>query len=341
MSEILFEGVKPADVTVFASKLAALETDPLTAILPNRNITGFRSRSTKVSRTTTAAKFRSFDAETPIGKRPVAATVQSVELAPLGQKLPLREMEILTKYLADQTNELAPVVQAIYDDTENNVSSIKNRALQLRGEFLFSGAISIEENGFIQEADYGLPAGHDLSVGDLEAPWDNGGDALSDELAWIERVQEASGETVVALVTSSKVARSLQTNAAYVQASGTVASRITPAEVRSVREAYDLPPLVICDAKVGGVRVTPVDKVALVTSTVGEFQWGDTVEGLELIGSKAVEEAFETNPKIVASAWKTTDPVNIWSKANATGLVVAGDINGLLVAEVLVGSVES
>ncbi len=341
MSEILFEALPPADATAFARALAARETDPLTGVLPNRNIDGFRTRSTRVSRTTTAAKFRSFDAETPIGKRPVAAQVSQLELAPLGQKLPLRESEILARYLADN-GDLDAVIAALYDDTENNVASILNRALQLRGEFLFSGAISIEENGFIQEADFSLAADHNLSVGDLDTAWDSdGANAIDDELNWIEKVQEDSGETVTALVTSSKVARQLLTNGQYVNVVGATVDRVTPAQVTQIREAFNLPPIVICDAKVGGTRVTPDDKVALVTSTVGEFQWGDTVEGLELLGSKAVESASVHAPKIVASAWKTTDPVNLWSKANSTGLVVAGDINGLFVAQVLAGTSES
>lgn len=342
MSEILFEALPPADATAFARALAARETDPLTGVLPNRNIDGFRTRSTRVSRTTTAAKFRSFDAETPIGKRPVAAQVSQLELAPLGQKLPLRETEILAKALGEEGADLSQVIAALYDDTENNVASILNRALQLRGEFLFSGAISIEENGFIQEADFGLDPSHNLSVGELDTPWDSdGANAIDDELNWIEQVQDDSGETVTALVTSTRVARRLLTNGQYVQAAGALVSRVSPAQFNEIRQAFNLPPIVICDAKVGGTRVTPDDKVALVTSTVGEFQWGDTVEGLELLGSKAVESAAVHAPKIVASAWKTTDPVNLWSKANATGLVVAGDINGLLVAEVLAGSTES
>jgi len=348
MSEILFEAAAPADLTVFARTLAAAEIDPLVGVLPNRTITGFRTKSVKVSRTTTAAKFRSFDAETPIGKRPVAAIVKSLELAPLGQKLPLFESEILGKYLASVANggsadqaAVAELVAAAYDDTENNVSAVLNRALQLRGEFLFSGALSIAENGFIQEADFGLPADHDLAVGDLAAAWDNGGDALTDELNWIAKVQEDASEQVVAAVMSSKVARSLLTNTAYVAAAGNLVERVSPAERDRIRAEYNLPPIVICDAKVGGTRVTPEDKIALATATVGEFQWGDTAEGLQLLGAKSVETASVRQPKIVASAWLDNDPVTLWTKANATGLVVAGDINGLFVAEVLSGAVAS
>lgn len=333
MSEILWDQIKPADLTVFSQQLAAAEPGGLEKVLPNRQIDGFRTRSTKVSRTTTAAKFRSFDSETPIGKRPVAVQTSSLELAPLGQKLPLRESELLAKGLTG--GDLKAVVSAVYDDTENNIGAITNRAEQLRGEFLFSGALSIEENGFIQEADFGLADDHNLSVGDLDAAWDNGGDAIEDELTWQQRVVDDSGESVAYAVTSTRVARSLLTNPAYIAASGTTQERLTTAQVNSIRADYGLAPLFIYDGKVGGVRNTPDNKIALVTSTVGETQWGDTVEAAVLFGSNAVDSIEVRAPKIAAAAWKTDDPVNVWSKANATALVVAGDINGLLVAEVL------
>ena len=338
MSEILFEGLPVADATRFARELAARETGGLAAFLPNRPIEGFRTRVTRVSRTTQAAKFRAFDAETPIGKRPVASTVSALELAPLGQKLPLREQEILQRALQDGSLEVAPVVDALYDDTENNVAAILNRAEQLRGEFLFSGALVIEENGFIQEADFGLPADHDLAVSDLTAAWDaEGADPLADELEWVDLVREDANAEPVATIGSAKVRRALMANAAYVAAAGALTGRVTVAQFNQVRADMGLPPFVVYDGKVGGVRVTPDDKIAIVTATVGETQWGDTVEGLQLIGSKAVESASVVAPKITASAWETTDPVNLWSKANATALTVAGDINGLFVAEVLAG----
>lgn len=336
MSEILFEAVPPADATRFAAELAARETGGLVQFLPNRPIDGFRTRVTRVSRTTQAAKFRAFDAETPIGKRPVAATVSDMQLAPLGQKLPLREQEILQKALKDGSLDAAPVVDAVYDDTENVVAAILNRAEQLRGQFLFTGTVSIEENGFIQEADFGLPADHDLDVSDLDAAWDaTGATPLTDELAWVDKVREDANAEPVATIGSARIRRALMHNAEYATAAGADVGFITVAQFNQVRADMNLPPFVVYDGKVGGVRVTPDDKIAIVTATVGETQWGDTVEALKLLGSKAVESARVTGPKIFASATITDDPVNVWTKSAATMLTVAGDINGLFVAEVL------
>lgn len=340
MSEILFDAVNPADLTRFARELAAAEPGGLSAFLPNRQVTGTESRTTRVSRTTTAARVRSFDAETPIGRRPVGVAQSKVGLAPVGQKLPLRESEIIALALTAGA-DLSEVVQAIYDDTQNNVASIVNLVEQWRGQFLFTGAVSIADNGFIQEADYGLAADHNLSVGDLTAPWDGGGDAIADELEWIEQVTADAGEAPVALIGSSLVRRHLLSNPAYAGATGLDLDRVTPATFNALRAEWGLPPFVTYDGAVGGVRNTPATKVALVTASVGETQWGVTAEELELLGSNAVEAASVQQPRIVASSWKSTDPVAIWQKANATVLPVAGDINGLLVAEVLAGTTTS
>lgn len=332
MAEILFEAVKPADLTRFARELAAAEPGVLSRYLPNRQIDGVRSRKTTVSRTTTKARVRAFDAETPIGQRPAAATVTEVALAPVGQKLPQSETTILAKALAE--GDMGEVVSALYDDTTNNVAAITNLVEAWRGEFLFSGKVSINDNGFIQEADFGLDASHNLEVTDLDAPWDGGGDALADELDWVAQVREDSGEDPVATIGSTRILRVLVKNAGY---TGEDVDRITLETFNQLRREWGLPPFVVYDLGVGGVRNTPEDKIAIVTRTVGETQWGITAEELELLGSRAVEAATRHQPRITASAWKHTDPVSLWTKANATVLPVAGDINGLFVAQVLAG----
>lgn len=337
MAEILYEAVKAADQTRYARELAAAEPGVLARFLPNRQIDGTTSRATSVSRTTTAAKARAFDAETPIGKRPAAVTQTTVGLLPVGQKLPQTETQIIAQALAEG-GDLGEVVSVLYDDTSNNVGAITNRAEQLRGQFLFTGVVSVNENGVIQEADFGLPADHNLTVGDLDAPWDGGGDAIEDELEWVQQVRLASGSDPVATIGSTRIMRALLKNAGY---AGVDAARVTPAGFNALRAEWGLPPFVVYDGAVGGVRNTADDKVAIVTSTVGETQWGVTAEELSLIGARSVESATRHQPRITAATWLGNDPVTLWTKANATVLPVAGDINGLFVAQVLAGSTSS
>lgn len=338
--ELLFEGMSPATLTKFARLLAArieTNTKSLATLLPSRQIDGLKTRQTKVSRTTVQAKYRAFDAVTPIGKRPIASTVSELELPPLGQKLPIREKEIIQQ--AIKGAEWAQVIQTIYDDTENNVAAILNSAEYRRAQFLFTGAVTIAENGFIQEADFGLDPTHNLDAADIGTLWSDPSAPIFDqERELMAIVEDDSQENVVATVASRRIIQAMLGNDAFKIALG---PRPTITNLNAIRAEYGLPPLFQYDTKLGGVRITPDNRIAMVTATVGETQWGLTAEELELVGSNAVDDVRRVAPRITASAWKTTDPVGIWSKANATMMPVAGDINGLLVAEVLGVSSES
>lgn len=337
--EILFENAAPADLTAFSRALAArMDTDPktgpsLATLLPNRVIRGTKSRTTKVSRTQTKARVRAFDARTPVGQRPVAASAVEVGLAPLGQKLPLREQEIILTAL--QSGNYDEVVDAVYDDMANNAGAIHNLIEEFRAGFLFTGKVTISDNGFIQEADFGLDASHDLAVGDLTAPWTTvTADLIGDELSWVQTTQQDSEAQVIAMVTSRAVVNTMMAADQYkVNADGTVNYSLSA--FNAIRQAAGLPPVMIYDKALGGSRLTPENKIALVTGTVGETQWGDTAEALRLFGSNAIDAQATDAPAIASAAWITEDPVNIWSKSNATALPVAGDINGLFVAEVM------
>lgn len=337
MADILFDPIPVADTTVFARALAAAEPGGLARFLPNRNVNAISSQVARVSRVTRAAQVRAFDAETPIGRRPLSVARSSVDLVPIGEKLPLGERQILMEYLQNQNSDAAldQVRAEVYNDVANTVGAVTNKVEQLRGEFLFSGAISLDENGFIQEADFGLDPSHDLGPGDLsDGAWDAGGDWVTDLTAWVQLVAADSGSQVEAVVVSTAVRNALVRNVREAYAG---ANALTGALFQEIWSDSGLPELVVYDGQVGGVRNTPANKIALVTAEVGETQWGLTAEGLELIGSNAVDTAVTAPPALVTSVWRRPDPVGIWTKTNATALPVAGDINGLLVAEVLAG----
>ena len=336
MSEILFDNVNPADATTYARKLATrLDSEGvnLAQFLPNRVISGLESKTTRVSRTQTVARFRAFDAVTPVGKRPIAMSTSKVGLAPLGQKLPLREQEILLKALGN--GDYSDIISMVYDDTTNNTSAIHNLMEVLRGQFLFTGKITANDNGFIQEADFGLPALHNLDAAAVGTPWSTTTiDSIEQELAWVQTVEDDADTNVVAMLTSRRVVNTMLKMDVYKTPTSNVVNRSLTA-MNALRTEVGLPPVVIYDKSIAGSRITPDNKIALVTSTVGETQWGDTAEALRLFGSNAIDEQSVDSPAIAASAWISDDPVNVWSKANATALPVAGDINGLFVAEVL------
>lgn len=345
MSELLFANAAPADLTAFIRALAARMDladgfgPSLAQFLPNRIVSGVQSRTTRVSRTQTVARVRAFDAATPVGQRPVAISQAKVGLAPLGQKLPIRETEIILQ--AIQSGDYNEVVNAIYDDMANNAGSIHNLIEKFRAAFLFTGTVAINDNGFIQEADFGLAADHNLEIADVGTAWSDTTAAMIDaEIGWVRTVEQDADAPVVAMVTSRRVVNAMLAADDY-HVNGNLTRNWSLSDMNATRQAAGLPPVAIYDKTIAGTRLTPDNKIALVTSTVGETQWGDTAEALRLLGSNVLEDQGTDVPAIASSAWITEDPVNIWSKANATALPVAGDINGLFVAEVLAETVES
>lgn len=337
--DILFENVNPADVTVFTRQWAnRLDTDPSTGtslaqFLPNRTISGLKSRTTRASRTPQKARVRAFDAPTPVGRRPVAIATEEVSLMPVGQVLPLREQEIMLR--AQGNGDWSEIIDAVYDDMRNNADAIHNLVEDLRAQFLFTGTVSVDDNGFIQEADFGLAADHNLDLTAVGTPWsDVSADSIDQEQEWVNKVQQDSDSPVVAAITSQKVLNALMKQDVYRNPSALIVNRSYSA-FNAARIEAGLPPITTYDKVLGGQRLTPENKIAYVTADVGETQWGDTAEALELFGSNAIDEQSVDQPAIASAVWRSKNPVNIWSQSTATTLPVAGNINGLFVAEVL------
>jgi len=156
----LWDIVSPADLTVFARTLPDEFPDSLDRFLPDRLIAGIKSRIAKKTRTNVVAQYRAYNAETPIGNRPISVAVTEVLLPPVGHKLMLTEWERLSLDAAHNGGTaLDEMVATVYDDVENSVRAVRNRAELARGDFLTDGKFTLAaENGLTIEADFGLAA---------------------------------------------------------------------------------------------------------------------------------------------------------------------------------------
>jgi len=108
----IFDLVSPAVATLAARQVPEPIGNPLTSVLPNVNVPGRKSKSVRRTHTATTAKFRSYNAEAPIGKRPDSIITQELSLPALSEKLPLDEDLLLT--LAEGTTDAA--IGRIVDD---------------------------------------------------------------------------------------------------------------------------------------------------------------------------------------------------------------------------------
>lgn len=329
-------------LTVVSRQTPEPVANPLTNVLPNREIEGRKTKQAKHVRKTFTATFRAYGAEAPIGRRGDSLTVSEITLPALSEKLPVDEELIHQLNEHGTQSAVDRLIEATYDDVVNLTTSVRNRAEKARGEFLSTGKVSIDENGFVNEADFGLPGSHD--TGPLVLWSDPTADILEDEITYVDLVAEDAKANPTLATVSKRIIRLMQRSESYRrfywQSRGADAGpTLSPEQVNAVREQSGLPSLNVYDGIVpsdaGDVRVIPDDLYILTTDTVGESQWGTTAEALKLANSNAVDFQRKDAPGLVVSQWAVPDPVVTWTKVASVFLPVAGDINGLLVAKVL------
>lgn len=269
-----------------------------------------------------AATVRAYDAESGIGSRPGVTRVTG-ELPPISRKIRLGEFDRLRQRHLNQA-----VADAILDDAERMARAVSARVEMFRGEALYAGSLTINENGVVTTVDFGRAGGHTVSAG---TPWSTVASAtpLADLLSWQATYNTSNGENPGAIIISTRILGYLLRNAEIRALAATVAgtpSIVSVDTVNAVFAAYGLPPIHIYDAQVrvagAATRVIPDDKVVLApapgpANQLGATLWGVTAESLEPEYGVEGDE-----PGIVAGAYSTKDPVAIWTKAAAIVLPV-------------------
>lgn len=338
------ELIQPSELTGFVREMPAPANWTLNEVLPDVAVRDFEAVVRKLTKTNRAAKFRAYDAETPIGKRDSIAE-QRVQLPPLGQKTVVAEEERIRLEQArlggDGTQAL---IDAVYDDAEVNARAVHARMELARGDVLTDGKVTITENGIVGlEADYGLAGGHLVAPGTL---WSTVATAtpLADLLSWRQTYINDAGEPPGKILTSSAVIANLLRNAEIRQIAGSVLgtpSIVSRAALDQVLTAHGLPMIVEYDAQidVDGSTTRPIaaDRLIMLPAdprSLGYTAWGITAEALDLAGGDNPELLFEDAPGLVGVVMREGDPVRTWTKVTAVGLPIIEDASKLLVADV-------
>jgi hypothetical protein len=322
------EYITPVELTGYArAALGDLTINQFTLStwLPNRQIDDLMYRFTRGGEgLTEAATFRSYDTESPIGARPGISRVTG-ELPPISRKIRLGEYDRLRQRRADNA-----IRDAILDDATRMVRAVAARLEMARGEALYTGKITLNENGVIATVDFGRKAGHTVTASPL---WSDltGSHPITDLMSWRDTYVASNGSEPGAILTSRKVVALLLQNAqiknlAY--PSGTQAALVTQSAVNNVMEAFGLPPIAVYDAQVkvngSAARVIPDNRVLYLpaagpSTDLGATLLGTTAESLE--PDFGLDNEMD-QPGIVAGAYSTKDPVAVWTKAAAIGLPV-------------------
>lgn len=334
---LIYDLVDPVELQGFVRAINP-PTFTLGQFLPAESIDDLEYRFTRGDfADVDVAPFRAFDAEAPIGTRPGLTRV-SGELPPISKKQRLgEEQRLRLRGLQSGRGPSQQLVDQVFDDAAALTRSVLARVELARGQALYDGRVTINENGVAAEVDYGFGAAG--AAGDLSAQratvstsWlDPAADVIGDLQALTDAyVERTGGELPGALLTSGTVASALLRNDAIRALAGSLAGGpqlVTRDALAATLAAFQLPPIVVNDTavKVSGARqrVIPADRAVLLPAggqQLGRTFYGTTAEAIELVGAQQL--AADQAPGLVGVVDKTFDPVATWTKVAAITLPV-------------------
>lgn len=317
------EIVSPDELTAFSrTAQEALDTSVLAGILPNL-YQGEVRFSWRVNQTANdLAEYGEFDTEAPIGEG-ARSEEKMVRLLPVSRKVRLSEYEQVTD--PDRVRQLAD------DKAESVVRFVINRLNLARGEALVDGGLALNENGLVQNVDFGRAAGQTLAT--PTTAWGAASaDPVEDLRTWADTIADATGVMPTQLIVSSRIARvvaGVLADAGYVN-SGVAVSRTVVDEVLA---SFDLPTLTVFDGRVGGQRIIP-DDVALLAPAAGEAGatvFAPTVESQDPRFNLGVGD----RSGIVSGLYREDDPPMGWVLGKAVALPILANPDTTLSAKVL------
>lgn len=285
-----------------------------------------------------AATFRSFDAESPIGRRQTVNRLIG-ELPPLSQKLRCGEYERLR--MRKVTDDR--VRQELFNDAAIITRNLAARMELARGDALANGSVTISENGVGVVVDYGRSTAHNVTAA---VPWTNAAsDPLQDIMSWRDTYLATNGVDPETMLLSRRTWNILLRNTAVraqvfggqaLQIGGSGSSVVTQMQLNSVFAAQGLPSITLYQSQINvnnvAQKVIPDNKVILLPEVgpgataedaqLGSTLWGTTAESLDPRFGLAGDE-----PGITCGVYNEEDPISMWTKGAAIGLPVLANPN--------------
>jgi hypothetical protein len=337
--------VPPEAQTAFVREVPVDAGRALLAAIPERHLTTNTVNWAELTRTNRTEKFRAFDGAIAKSKRDSASESQ-VRLLPLGSSLDMGEYERLQLEFARTggTNS-ALLADAIYNDSEILTNEVLNRLEMAWGDVLTDGKLTINENGYQGEADFGVPANQIVAPATL---WSNiaASVPLTNLIAWHD-VYVANGNPAAgAIRTSNAVLRLVLSNAQIINAvHGSAAGRthVTLPELNALLASYGLPPFVApFDEQLNvddvNTRVIAADKVLITPASLGDLgytAYGVSATALELVQSAKADFSFEEASGIVGVVVKDGPPFRQTTFVDAVAMPILSNAKALMVADVV------
>lgn len=331
--------IDPATLTGYArAALQDIEArrGTLAHWLPNRFVPDIVARFMKGSTgLIDIAKFRAYDAEIEIGRRPSKTRI-TLELPALGQDIPVSEYEQLRARGGSGPSE-AQALASIQTTTRQVVRAVSDAMERMRGTVLTTGIATIAQDNYAAADDFGRAPGQTITA---PALWSVAGtDRLGQLQTWSDLMVTANGEAPGAIVMSTRSLRALGAGTQFqTQLLNGGARPPTLEEMRNIVAGQGLPPITVYDRRVSvdGVttQVLPDNKILLLPAAVDVDAWEDSELGASIWGRtlSSTEPGWEIEdvdqPGVVAGVFRgEKPPMSIEVIGDAIGLPVLANAN--------------
>jgi hypothetical protein len=336
--------VEPDALTTFVREVPFNSDLALSRLFPTVTSDDNTVDFAEIVRTNRTARYRSFDGRIHVSERDTGSE-KRVRLAPLSSSLNMGEYERLQLEFARSggTNRQR-LAQAVYSDGEILTRQVHARLEQAWGDVITDGKLTISENGFAAEADFGVPANHIVAPATLWTDLDNA-TPLTDLVAWSDTWEVTNGQRPGSMQTSRRIVRLMQRNKEIIDAVHGATqgrTRVTTAELNTLLESEGLPslrPTYETSVDVDGVstKVVADDKLAMFPENIAELGYtamGVTATALELVDSNRSDLSFEDAPGIVGVVIKGGPPFRQFTYVDAVGMPILANAKRLLIADV-------
>lgn len=343
---ILFDApVSPDALITFVRRVPTPAENTLSAMFPTVYSDSNTVDFAEIVQKNRTAKYRTFDGAIHVSERDVGSEAR-VPLAPLSSSIGIGEYERLQLQFARTGGTFKEALAtAVYNDAENLTREVLNRVELAWGDVLSDGKLTIDENGFQGEADYGMPANHAVAPA---TAWTDTTNAtpLTDMLGWSDVWNATNGSRPASFLTSLRSLRLLQKNKEIIDAvHGATAgrTRVTLTELSDLCASEGLPtPRASYDTQLSvddaNTRVIEDGKVVFLPANLGDLghmRYGLTATALELLDAAKTDYSFAEAPGIVGVVVKGEAPAfRKHTYVDAVGQPVLTDAKKLLVAEV-------
>lgn len=242
---------------------------------------------------------------------------------------------------------IKPIIQAIYDDEANLIESARVTQELMRMQILSSGVVSLNNNGVLNELDYGLPAANKETLTGTDLWSDPTADVIEQITEWQDKVEIATGTRPTRAICHRDTLKVLKKNNAiksYARpdlADPTKASILEKDVLRVLDDVVGI--TVIVNSKKFKAASTgtatdffPTKVFTLLPPNAVGFTWnGTTPEEADLMSGATDAKVTVLENGVAITTYMEKDPVKLITKVSNVCLPSAEGIENIFIATVL------